>query len=64
VLSLLPKIESALASFSPRPHWGKLFAFPAAHFKTIYPMRPKFIYLAKALDPKGKFRNAFLETYL
>jgi len=56
VLALLPKIEAALAPFSARPHWGKLFiADPSSR----YPRWNDFVALANRMDSTGKFRNAF-----
>jgi xylitol oxidase len=61
VLAVLPQIESALAPFGVRPHWGKLFAgAPQAR----YPKLPEFRRLAQDLDPGGKFHNAFLRRYV
>ncbi|MCY7411914.1 MAG: FAD-binding protein [Salinibacterium sp.] len=57
VLALLPRIEEALAPFSPRPHWGKLFATVD---RSLYPRLPDFVTLAERMDPTGKFRNTFL----
>jgi xylitol oxidase len=58
VLALLPTIESTLARFEPRPHWGKLFlASPAAR----YPRLQDFRALRERLDPSGKFRSEFLD---
>ena len=64
VRQLLPQIEAALAPFAPRPHWGKLFTLPAAQVQARYPRLPDFRRLMAQYDPEGKFRNAFVETYL
>jgi len=61
VLALLPQIEEALAPFSPRPHWGKLFD---AVDRSLYPRLPDFVALAERMDPTGKFRNAFLDGHV
>ena len=58
VLPLLPVIEEALAPFSARPHWGKLFHEVD---RSRYPRLPDFVALAEGVDPSGKFRNEFLE---
>ncbi len=58
VLALLPRIEEALAPFSPRPHWGKLFHRAD---RTLYPRAADFKELAERLDPSGKFANEWLE---
>ncbi|MCS6846776.1 MAG: FAD-binding protein [Anaerolineae bacterium] len=60
----LPLVEAALAPFEPRPHWGKLFTLPPAQLQARYPRLAGFRALAHALDPQGKFRNAFVARYL
>jgi xylitol oxidase len=64
VSRVLPVIEKELAPFQPRPHWGKLFTLSAAEIRSKYDKLPDFIQLAKKYDPKGKFRNDFLNTYV
>ncbi|MHA7208737.1 FAD-binding protein [Arthrobacter sp. MDT1-65] len=58
---LLPELESALAPFAARPHWGKLFAADASQLAPLYPRFEDFRSLAARMDPEGKFRNAFLD---
>jgi xylitol oxidase len=60
VSKLLPVIERELAPFKARPHWGKLFTTSPAELKSIYGKLPEFIQLSKQFDPRGKFRNEFL----
>jgi len=60
VSKLLPVIEKELAPYKARPHWGKLFTISPATLKEIYTKMPDFIELAKKHDPKGKFRNDYL----
>jgi len=57
-------IETALAPFAPRPHWGKLFVMPPAAVQTLYPRLGDFRSLARQLDPVGKFRNPFLDAHV
>jgi xylitol oxidase len=64
VLALLPRIESALAPFDVRPHWGKLFVGSAELIEARYPKLPDFRRLARELDDGGTFRNAFLDRYV
>ena len=64
VRNLLPKIEAELASFDARPHWGKLFTMPATRLRSLYKRLPDFQRLVQRYDPQGKFRNAFLDTYI
>jgi len=61
VSKVLPEIERELAPFEPRPHWGKLFTMAPAQLRSRYERLEEFVGLAKKLDPRGKFRNAFLE---
>jgi len=64
VSRLLPVIEKELSPFQPRPHWGKLFTLHPAEIRSRYERLADFIHLATQYDPKGKFRNDFLNTYL
>jgi xylitol oxidase len=57
----LAGVEAALAPFSPRPHWGKLFLAGAADIAPLYERLPDFAALAERLDPRGAFRNRWLE---
>lgn len=62
VEALLPDLEVALAPFSPRPHWGKLFA--AGDLADRYPKADDFRALANRLDPQRTFVNDFLEQHI
>jgi xylitol oxidase len=64
VEALLPAIESALAPFDPRPHWGKLFTLPGEVVASRYPRLADARSLAARLDPEGKLRNPFVDRYL
>ena len=64
VQKLLPLIEEQLAPFNARPHWGKVFTMPATHVQSRYAKLPEFARLLRSHDPEGKFRNAFLDTYI
>src|ERR1700733_1041685 len=64
VSPLLPIIEKELSPFQPRPHWGKLFTLPPAEIRSRYEKLADFIQLATKYDPKAKFRNDFLNTYI
>jgi alditol oxidase len=55
------EVEAALRPFDPRPHWGKLFCAEAAQLAPLYPRLEDFRALAERLDPRGAFRNAWLE---
>jgi alditol oxidase len=61
VRRLLPVIETELAPFGARPHWGKLFTMAPSQLHTHYEKMPEFVALCKKYDPRGKFRNEFLD---
>jgi xylitol oxidase len=64
VLPAVAALESALAEFDTRPHWGKVFGVAPATVASLWPHLPDFANLTLKHDPEGKFRNAMLETYL
>jgi xylitol oxidase len=60
----LVAVEAALAAFGARPHWGKLFLAGAAEVAPLYERLPDFRRLVDRLDPRGAFRNAWLERHV
>jgi alditol oxidase len=64
VLPAVAALESALAEFGTRPHWGKVFGVAPATIASLWPHLTDFATLTLKRDPEGKFRNAMLETYL
>jgi len=60
----LEAVEAALAPFSPRPHWGKLFLTGAPALADQYERVPDFLALVRRLDPAGVFRNPWLSRYV
>ena len=60
VQKLLPLIEGALAPFSIRPHWGKLYTINTKTIQESYERFPDFLELLRTYDPEGRFRNAYL----
>lgn len=62
VSKLLPLIEKQLSPFDVRPHWGKLFTISPEKLRSAYQKLPEFVQLCSRYDPKGKFRNDFLNT--
>ena len=58
----LVEIEAALVPFGARPHWGKLFLADAAAIAALYERLPDFTRLVEQLDPRGAFRNDWLEA--
>ena len=61
VLEALRHVEAALEPFAPRPHWGKVFRMQAAG---SYERLPDFVALLERHDPRGAFRNPWLESRL
>jgi xylitol oxidase len=64
VARVLVDLEAALAPFGARPHWGKAFRATAAEIAPLYERLPDFARLARRLDPRGAFRNDWLERHV
>jgi xylitol oxidase len=64
VKRVLPVLEKELSAYKARPHWGKLFTLAPRELRSRYEKLPDFLKLAAKYDPKGKFRNDFLNTYV
>lgn len=64
VTALLPDLEAALEPYAARPHWGKLFTLDAERLRARYERLPDFVRLAERLDPRGAFRNDYLERLI
>ena len=60
----LARVEEALAPLGARPHWGKTFHARAGAIAALYERLPDFSALAARLDPRGAFRNAWLERHV
>jgi xylitol oxidase len=61
IMSLLPLIEEQLSPFNAKPHWAKLFTMSPKILQSRYEKLADFMQLVAEYDPKGKFRNEFLE---
>ncbi len=59
---VLADLEDALAPFEARPHWGKVFLAEAVTIAPLYERLADFARLVARLDPRGAFRNDWLET--
>ena len=64
VRAVLPVIEATLADFDAVPHWGKLFTTAPDRVQALYPKLPDFQRLLQKYDPRGTFRNRFVDTYI
>jgi alditol oxidase len=62
VVRVLGDLEPALAPFAARPHWGKLFLADATTIAAHYERLTDFARLLETHDPRGAFRNAWLEA--
>jgi xylitol oxidase len=62
VKKVLPLIEAELAPFQPRPHWAKLFTMPPQQLRSHYAKMSDYQALLAHYDPKGKFRNEYINT--
>ena len=58
----LVEVERALAPFQARPHWGKVFLMGAESIGGLYERRGDFAALLERMDPRGAFRNQWLEN--
>jgi xylitol oxidase len=64
VSALLPDLDSALAPFGARPHWGKVFETDRERLLVAYPRLNDFARLAGGLDPGRKFANDLTSQWL
>jgi alditol oxidase len=62
VQELLVQLEAVLAPFQARPHWGKLFHADAGTIAPLYEKHSDFVRLVERLDPRGAFRNSWLNV--
>ena len=62
VTKVLPLIEAKLAPFDAKPHWAKVFTMPPATLQALHPRMADYKALLNQYDPKGKFRNNFMDT--
>jgi xylitol oxidase len=64
VTELIGRIEDALAPSAPRPHWGKIFTVDRPTLARHYPRHADFVKLVDRYDPRGAFRNDWLDRNL
>jgi xylitol oxidase len=64
VSKVLPLIEEQLAPFHARPHWAKLFTVPHQRLQSLYKRMADFQGLLHHYDPRGKFRNDYLDKVI
>jgi xylitol oxidase len=64
VWPVIAELESALAPFDARAHWGKVFSIDPPVVRRQYERLPDFLRLVARYDPDGKFGNEFTDRYL
>jgi xylitol oxidase len=64
VLPVVRQVETQLAPFGARPHWGKVFTTSPEALRAAYERLPDFLDLIRHYDPAAKFRNAYTDRYL
>jgi xylitol oxidase len=64
VLPVVADLEKSLEPFSARPHWGKVFTTAPERLHELFPRLGDFAALANEFDPRGTFRNPWLESLL
>lgn len=64
VLPVVTAVETALAPFDARPHWGKVFTMAPGRVRSLLPRFAEFQALQAGYDPEGKFRNVFVDRFL
>ena len=64
VSKLLPQIETALAPFGARPHWGKIFMLSPQTLDARYQNASAFKNVIAQYDAQGKLQNEFLKKNL
>jgi xylitol oxidase len=60
ISKLLPLIEQELEPYDAKPHWGKLFTMSPKLLTKRYEKLEDFKKMVDLYDPKGKFKNEFL----
>jgi xylitol oxidase len=63
-MRIVARIESALAPFDPRPHWGKLSTIDGDTLASRYARHADFIDLIDRFDPRRAFTNPWLDHHL
>jgi xylitol oxidase len=64
VLQMVIQLEKVLLPLRTRPHWGKVFHADATTIATLYERYADFVRLQERLDPRGAFRNPWLQAHV
>jgi xylitol oxidase len=63
VAEVVTAMEAELLPLGARPHWGKVFTADRDAVRAAYGRSGDFAALMDRMDPAGKFRNDYLDTY-
>lgn len=64
VMPAVRLVEDLLTDFDARPHWGKIFTTSADELAARYPKVSEFRGLVADFDPRSKFGNEQVDTWL
>jgi alditol oxidase len=64
VAPVVAELETRLAPFEPRPHWGKVFTMSPVDVRSRYPRLADFAALRREVDPDDVFGNPMVDRYL
>jgi L-gulonolactone oxidase len=53
-----------MCDYGGRPHWGKIHYQDHRSLRELYPAWGRFAAVRARLDPRGRFRNAYLDRVL
>jgi L-gulonolactone oxidase len=59
--NLFKEFEALISDYEGRPHWGKSFSGTHEKIRKLYPAYDDFNRLRRSCDPKGLFRNRFVD---
>jgi alditol oxidase len=64
VAPVIARIETQLAPYDARPHWGKVFTTPAERMPEFYPRLADVRRLVQRHDPQARFANDLVDGWL
>ncbi|KAJ3937682.1 MAG: gulonolactone oxidase Lgo1 [Lentinula lateritia] len=60
---LFEGFENILSVYQGRPHWAKAHKIGPQEFRTLYPHFEDFLQVLQKVDPKGLFRNEYMQRH-
>ncbi|KIM65536.1 hypothetical protein SCLCIDRAFT_112790 [Scleroderma citrinum Foug A] len=61
---LFSHFETILARHDGRPHWAKAHGLRPNDFRLLYPRFDDFVRVLEEVDPKGMFRNEYVQRHI